>query len=254
MIAADEEADLALIAVEGKNLPTIPLGDSDAVVIGQRVLAIGNPLGLQNSVSEGIVSGIREASNQKWIQTTAAASPGISGGPLVNSYGEAIGVVTFKLRGENLNFASGIGRARRLMETPTTTQQPLKLSASIGSGLWTSLVTGSDYKVRVDGEYIYTEWVNLPSALQGTAAFSRSELRRVSGAWRGKTRARMPCTYQRLLEPPQVNWCSVENDIEIQSISSSRVEGRAFAPTKVDCRKCQVKASEWKSFAWIPKD
>src|SRR6266513_2579165 len=108
IIADDPEHDLALIKVPGKNLPYLGLGDSDSLTVGQRVLAIGSPLGLENSVSDGIVSGFRKFDDGKnWIQTTAPASHGNSGGPLLVMDGKVAGVLTWKVgEGENLNFAA----------------------------------------------------------------------------------------------------------------------------------------------------
>src|SRR6516165_4555875 len=107
MLADDPENDIAVLKVNGKDLPHLNLADSDAVAVGQHVLAIGSPLGLENSVSDGIVSGIRnEADGKSWIQTTAPVSHGNSGGPLLTMDGKAVGVVTRKAKGgENLNFA-----------------------------------------------------------------------------------------------------------------------------------------------------
>jgi len=88
---------------------SIELGDSDDIQIGEKVIAIGNPLGLQFSVSEGIVSAInREGTNgiEAYIQTDAALNPGNSGGPLINKQGKVIGINNFKIGGgESLGFA-----------------------------------------------------------------------------------------------------------------------------------------------------
>jgi len=103
LIGADPKTDIALIKVEAKGLPTIKLGDSDRVKIGQWVLAIGNPFGLSHTVTAGIVSangrgneapiaGMVDYAN--FIQTDAAINPGNSGGPLVNLDGEVIGMNT----------------------------------------------------------------------------------------------------------------------------------------------------------------
>jgi len=87
----------------------LELADSDDVQIGEKVIAIGNPLGLQFSVSEGIVSGIhRPGLNEMevYIQTDAALNPGNSGGPLINKKGEVIGINNFKIGGtEGMGFA-----------------------------------------------------------------------------------------------------------------------------------------------------
>jgi len=100
--------DIALLKISG-NYHSLELGDSDDIQIGEKVIAIGNPLGLQFSVSEGIVSAVnREGSNgmSVYIQTDAALNPGNSGGPLINKEGKVIGINNFKIGGgENLGFA-----------------------------------------------------------------------------------------------------------------------------------------------------
>ncbi len=107
-VGYEETLDLALLKIEGSYSP-IELGDSDAVEIGEKVIAIGNPLGLQFSVSEGIISATdREGSNgiEGYLQTDAALNPGNSGGPLINKEGEVIGINNFKIGGgESLGFA-----------------------------------------------------------------------------------------------------------------------------------------------------
>ena len=104
----DENLDLALLKMSG-NYNSIELANSNNVQIGEKVIAIGNPLGLQFSVSEGIVSAIhREGPNnlEAYIQTDAALNPGNSGGPLINSEGDVIGINNFKsASGESLGFA-----------------------------------------------------------------------------------------------------------------------------------------------------
>ena len=100
--------DIALLKVDG-NFENLELEDSENIQIGEKVIAIGNPLGLQFSVSEGIVSATdREGSNglEAYIQTDAALNPGNSGGPLINKQGEVIGINNFKVgSSESLGFA-----------------------------------------------------------------------------------------------------------------------------------------------------
>lgn len=100
--------DIAIVKIDG-SFERLNLADSEEVVIGEKVVAIGNPLGLQFSVSEGIVSGVgRETTSGpgKYIQTDAALNPGNSGGPLINKQGEVIGINNFKIGGfEGLGFA-----------------------------------------------------------------------------------------------------------------------------------------------------
>ena len=98
VVGTDEETDLAVLKIEaGKDLPTVKLGDSDAVQVGDWVLAVGSPFGLAQTVTAGIISQTRRetpytTSFQRFIQTDAAINRGNSGGPLVNMNGEVIGV------------------------------------------------------------------------------------------------------------------------------------------------------------------
>lgn len=107
-IGYDSEFDLALLKIPG-NYQKLELADSNDIQIGEKVIAIGNPLGLQFSVSQGIVSGVdRTGANglDVYVQTDAALNPGNSGGPLINKEGEVIGINNFKVGdGESLGFA-----------------------------------------------------------------------------------------------------------------------------------------------------
>jgi hypothetical protein len=110
VIAADAKRDLAIIAIEASGLPTLRIGNSDEVNAGDRVIAIGNPLGfLDYTVSDGLISSIRPLDeNVTLLQISAPISQGSSGGPLFNPYGEVIGVAVGitdpKTGGQNLNF------------------------------------------------------------------------------------------------------------------------------------------------------
>jgi S1-C subfamily serine protease len=107
-IGYNGELDLALLKIPGNYEPLI-LENSDNIQIGEKVIAIGNPLGLQFSVSQGIVSATnRPGINQQniYIQTDAALNPGNSGGPLINTEGKVIGINNFKVNdGDNIGFA-----------------------------------------------------------------------------------------------------------------------------------------------------
>jgi serine protease Do len=133
VLALHPTDDLALIKIPANNLPTLVLGDSDKVKIGQFVIAIGNALGeFQNTVSFGVISGLRRsitASDQSGnverleglIQTDAAINFGNSGGPLINLKGEVVGVNTAIAGGaENIGFAIPINRVKKMIEEVKT--------------------------------------------------------------------------------------------------------------------------------------
>jgi serine protease Do len=99
IIGADPKTDVAVVKIDAKNLPVARWGDSDALEVGEFVLAIGNPFGLSHTVTMGIISAVGRANvgiadYEDFIQTDAAINPGNSGGPLVNIKGELIGINT----------------------------------------------------------------------------------------------------------------------------------------------------------------
>ena len=120
VLASDKARDIAVIKAHGQNFRTLPLGNSDRVQVGEDVVAIGNPLSLESTVSNGIVSGIRavEEEGGKYLQITAPISPGSSGGPLFNMAGEVIGITSMYLKGgENLNFAIPINDVKPITQS-----------------------------------------------------------------------------------------------------------------------------------------
>jgi serine protease Do len=96
VVGRDPKTDLALLKVEANGLPVIPLGDSTQLQVGEPVMAIGNPFGLERTVTTGIVSAtgrvIGQGPYDDFIQTDASINPGNSGGPLINTHGQAVGI------------------------------------------------------------------------------------------------------------------------------------------------------------------
>lgn len=118
VLARDAALDVAVVRINATNLPIAPLGDSDALQVGQRAIAIGNPLGLDRTVTTGVVSALNRTTprlgGETFIQTDAAISPGNSGGPLVDSRGRVIGINSAVISGSgvsNLGFAIPINLA-----------------------------------------------------------------------------------------------------------------------------------------------
>jgi tetratricopeptide (TPR) repeat protein len=108
IIGVDVEKDILILKINDNTFHSINIGKSDNLKVGQRVYTIGSPLGLENSMSEGIISGIRNVikENRNLIQITASISPGSSGGAVLNTKGELIGISTLTFKeGQNLNFA-----------------------------------------------------------------------------------------------------------------------------------------------------
>jgi serine protease Do len=121
IVAMNKFQDLALLRVEDKEAPKfawVQLGDSDTLAVGERVFAIGSPLGLERTVTEGIVSTkTRQFQGDLYVQTTAQINPGNSGGPLFNLRGEVVGVTNMKLTfGEGLGFAIPVDNVKYFLK------------------------------------------------------------------------------------------------------------------------------------------
>ncbi|MBC8059995.1 MAG: trypsin-like peptidase domain-containing protein [Clostridiaceae bacterium] len=105
LIKVNQDSDLALLKIDCKTEP-IPINGKDSLNRGQQIVAIGSPLGLMNTISDGIVAGFRNFKTEKFIQITAPISPGSSGGALLDKYGYLVGITTAGyLEGQNLNLA-----------------------------------------------------------------------------------------------------------------------------------------------------
>jgi serine protease Do len=125
VVGADRPTDVALLRIEARNLPTAALGDSSKARVGETVLAIGNPLGMGQTVSRGILSAkgranVGIADYEDFLQTDAAINPGNSGGPLVNLKGEVIGLntaIASRTGGfQGIGFAIPINMAREVLQ------------------------------------------------------------------------------------------------------------------------------------------
>ncbi len=125
VLGEDQVTDVAVVQIEANNLPTIAIGNSEKLQPGEAVIAIGNPLGLNNTVTSGILSATGRSSSDigatdkrvDYIQTDAAINPGNSGGPLLNARGEVIGMNTAIIKGaQGLGFAIPINTAQRIAQ------------------------------------------------------------------------------------------------------------------------------------------
>lgn len=123
VMGTDPVTDVAVVKIQANNLPTVTLGNSEQLKPGEWAIAIGNPLGLDNTVTKGIISATGRSSSQvgvpdkrvQFIQTDAAINPGNSGGPLLNASGQVIGMNTAIIQGaQGLGFAIPINTAKRI--------------------------------------------------------------------------------------------------------------------------------------------
>lgn len=131
IIGTDEQTDLAVIKIDKKDLPKAEFADSDSIKVGEFAMAVGNPLGMQSSITCGVISAVNrkitdsDGKQFTLIQTDAAINSGNSGGALVNSQGQVIGINTLKLQGTGIE---GMGFAIPINSTEDITSQLIQYS------------------------------------------------------------------------------------------------------------------------------
>lgn len=176
IIGTDEQTDLAVIKIEKDDLTPAELGDSNSVKIGEFAMAIGNPLGMQSSVTSGIISAVNRTvtgengTTYTLIQTDAAINSGNSGGALVNSEGKVIGINTLKLSGTGIE---GMGFAIPINDTIDIYKQLIEhgkvLRPYIG-------IEGIDVTQSIAERYNLTEGVYI-KAIQNSSPASETDLK-----------------------------------------------------------------------------
>ena len=157
VVYRDPALDLALVKLDIEHTPSLPLSTLTSIKVGQSVIAIGNPgLGLQNTVTRGIVSAVgpyAELGPGTWIQTDASINPGNSGGPLLNTHGEVIGMNTVKIVKEGIQ---GIGFALSAQDILTVVQRffPQQQPAQSEKGRIQVVSSVPDAEVYIDGKFV----------------------------------------------------------------------------------------------------
>lgn len=175
LVASDPDFDIAVLRLDdAANLPQVPMGDSDDILIGETAIAIGNPFGFTHTVTTGVISAVERSIRTDhgiytdFIQTDAAINPGNSGGPLLNLHGELIGINTaIHAQAEGIGFAIPVNKAKRvvgeLLGTGRVSPVWLGLSGqSIDPG--TASYFGLD---RLQGMIITKVYAGLPAAQAG---------------------------------------------------------------------------------------
>ena len=145
LLTDDSKVDLAILRVAldkpadgaAPEITPVSLGDSDGIVVGERAIAIGNPLGLEHTLTDGLVSARRLYDGRQWIQMSVPISPGNSGGPLFKMRGEVIGINTAQISGamgraQNLNLAVPVNELKKLIRADYPDKKKLGGGSSIG--------------------------------------------------------------------------------------------------------------------------
>ena len=221
--SSSTDFDLAIVKVDGASptQPVLPLGTVMGVRPGQEVIAIGLALGMfQNTVTRGIISGIRQTDRVTILQTDAAINPGNSGGPLLNRNGQVIGINTMKISGaaESLGFAVAIDHARGFLNGGRPSESPRAPSSTRNEPLSTAFAgRSSTDEMREDGLRNYDKtmavvarraaqlddyWLRIKQscAVRVAAGYDREWF----GLWDGRT----------ILTSPEASCISATNDLK----------------------------------------
>src|SRR5271157_935006 len=290
LLYADPDRDIAVLKVNSNSLPFLkcPANTGCEARVGEKVYAIGNPKGLSNTISDGIVSGLRSVENEDFIQHTAPISPGSSGGALVDSSGALLGMNSWQVTdGQNLNFAisakhllTALASARQTTtavsfppaapaeggtatETPRTPDNP-NPSPPLTNALsipryWVDPKESPDHiqdiQVRVVDDYVYIEWAISASAPNGV--ITRKEVcdtKKSGNEWEGS------CIVAFTAEAPgyrnQPICAAIRQRIVVTLLTPGRIEARIQHlefPKNFPLKCPVVRGSDWRTIALIPK-
>jgi serine protease Do len=217
VVGRDARTDLALLKIEANGLPVLPLGDSDKLEVGELVLAIGNPFGLEYSVSLGIVSRKGRALGSAgpfddYIQTDASVNPGNSGGPLLNTRGEVIGINTAVVPNRRVAFAIPINLAKTLLPD-------LQTRGRIAWGFLGVSIQGLSQDLAKAMGYSDTQGALVNNVLSGQAAEAAGIKRGdIIVAFDGK-----PVTNVRMLQRA-VSFTTVGKQVDVQLFRGGKLE------------------------------
>jgi len=176
LLGMDKRTDVAVVKIDARDLPRLPLGDSSRVRVGEWVLAIGSPFGLENTVTAGIVSAKSRDTGDylPFIQTDVAVNPGNSGGPLLNTAGQAIGINSqiFSRSGGymGISFAIPIDEAMRVADQLRTNGKMTRGRIGVALGEMTKEVAESLGLGKPRGAYVRNVEPNGPAATGGIEA------------------------------------------------------------------------------------
>ena len=190
IVVIDEARDFALLRIAGFGLPTATLGNSDSVEVGRRLLAFGAPLGLEATVSDGLLSSIRIDQGTRLFQVSIPVSPGSSGGPVATEDGSVVGIVVAGIQGggaQNLNFALPINYLRGQVPLasskvpiplPQMTYQPSGLAGLSASGGGDAVAGAMPVRVNdsVHADFRILDGVQLRTETKGTAGTRTTDM------------------------------------------------------------------------------
>ena len=157
------------------------------------------------------------------------------------------------VRRESIAFVIALGGALLIPNFVRAAQGPSRPKTIPEVGVWKSQTTGNEYRVRLEGDTIYAEWLNIPAAWAGHGAYVRTECRRLGKKWIGTSRSLLPCMQGSGPKTRIVNWCPLVTRTEFDSVTADRITGRGQAIRRSDCESCKLLETAWSDFVWTPK-
>lgn len=266
VLTLDPDQDLAVLKAAGKGFPFLTLGRSEDVQAGQTVVAIGSPLSLEATVSSGIVSGVRTIGkgNLKVIQTTAAISPGSSGGALLNLDGQVIGVTAYRLqKGENLNFAIAADYLKPLLVSKTVTpfvphadeannetpsqQEPDEALSDIPRA-WSGRGPNETTYVTVDKNLLLERILDAPNAPVGVECSCVTK--RDGDRWIGRCECKERFGFGNSARYD----CPLELGEVVTHVSKDAIWGKSQFWDQPNPSGCPTPSTRWLPFLLVPKE
>jgi hypothetical protein len=278
VIAFDARRDLIVLKISGFDLPTLPLGNSNEAKEGDPVAMISNPKGLEGSITQGIISAVREIGDLG-LQGHSDYCRSLTGKQrraILNATGELIGILSFKVvGGENLNFGIPVNYARGMLDSRESfplaqlqsrvAEVPVKAASQFQkanpadiSGEWKSLTTGITRRVRLEEGHAYVERL-VTEEQSKLGVFQLCDLRAREGKYEGTCRVQFATRwYDRWHYQWRTRVCQREIQMELTKYSPSRNEGRAEEKglgekwSDRDNSNCGERFPlKWEDFVWI---
>lgn len=150
-----------------------------------------------------------------------------------------------------LGFSCG-ACSKNAKRPPAQQASPGVSQKETSSDVWKSQTTGKKYRVRIEGDHFYADWVDLSPAAAGHGAYIRTVCRRAGSKWVGTSSIFMPCTVGTGKAEHIADTCHLNLKIEIDTVGKDRITGRAQSLRKFDCRSCKVLEAGWADFTWVP--
>ena len=282
VVADDANQDIAIIKVSGRTPPALPLANSNTLSIGDHVVAIGSPSGLENTVSDGIISGFRtDPEGSQWLQTTTPISHGSSGGPLLTMNGKVVGITTMGSSEGNLNFAAPSKIISAMLVTsvgsvsgpfpPAPKAKPVETPPVAPkveppkTNYWTADLFGGVYAIETGKDWVGDDYIRIATLKPPSdtvldrynfmktefVSYNKVVLDKKNGDYLASL---LTFGFNRPdKKNGAANLCYTKGEIDLRVESDSRISGTIFVPTDVNLATCAASRFIQVPITFVPK-